>query len=208
MNISMCISNILIFLGLTNESVVVAEASIDLLKKVVAELKNPTLLELCEQIQKYIARRIAYEEAIEADSRPFRRSRLMIVGEGAAGKSSFLRALTKQPFVKEHNSTVGALVKDMLSKAGAEVGDYSNWVSADKYASENDRTLCGMIAVGTVGKVEPKVSTVTESSQIEEPTKPINAAVSIASGDTTESVSMIEVAKKESDTSNKPMLKS
>ena len=51
-------------------------------------------------------------EVNRSEVRAWRRSRLMVVGEGAAGKTSVVRALSGAAFVSDHVSTVCVDVLD------------------------------------------------------------------------------------------------
>lgn len=135
------------FFGLSSDSdtVVQVDAVNWLFTEVLTEEKSLTAALITIREHMYFR---FHEEALRQGSLPFRRSRLMIVGEGAAGKSSFLRALTDQPFICEHKSTVGMQVDDFkaeLREAGVDVVECASWKEYD-CKSEESRSL-GQAAV-------------------------------------------------------------
>ena len=64
-----------------------------------------------------------YQQALQQGGVPWRRSRLMLVGEGAAGKTSTLRSLMKQEFIEEHNST-NCLATDSIKIDRTDIQDW------------------------------------------------------------------------------------
>ena len=140
-----------------NESAALTE-SVETVLKEVKPAPDDSLYNILCSIKAW-SFKLALKEALLVDQRPLRRSRLMIVGEGAAGKTSFFRALTGQERHKQHLSTVGLDTtdysvqkkaelgddSDAVREAGVEVADYesgsSSWNPLDKDLGEADRTM-------------------------------------------------------------------
>jgi len=106
-----------------------------------------TLLDDLKDVREMVLNQ-AYADALSKGSRPLRRSRLMILGEGRAGKSSLLRALTGKPFEADLASTAGVSMSDCISvgEAGAVIGEYMRWHECDKNKLEVERTLLEQVA--------------------------------------------------------------
>ena len=76
-----------------------------------------------------------YQQALQQGGVPWRRSRFMLVGEGAAGKTITLRFLMKEEFIKEHNST-NCLETDGIKIDRADIQDWQKmqgWSSLSLY---------------------------------------------------------------------------
>ena len=114
-----------------------------------------TLLQALKAVKSRMFELVLFE-ALSVESRPLRRSRLMVVGEGAAGKTSFVRALTSQAFEDKWRSTVGLKATEYLAQrddniavreAGVEMTDFSSsgssWSLMEREPCEVDRTLRG-----------------------------------------------------------------
>jgi hypothetical protein len=95
--------------------------------------------------------------AIEEGSLEYGVSQLMVVGEGAAGKSSLIRAVTKRPFKMDWDSTVGVRKEDLTTMqetalvhdAGCDTSVVSTaeWRAIDRGGNEMDRAAVHHMAV-------------------------------------------------------------
>ena len=148
-----------------------------------------SLLDELREVRSLVLKR-ALEDALKQSSRPWHHSRFMVVGEGGAGKSSFVRSLTGKSFTAEHLSTVGIAVEDcstqmlferdeaeVMRDAGVGVQEYTNWKVGgsssgsggdNDYESELDRTLWQQAAVfANKPKAPPKRPSVLPPKNVE-----------------------------------------
>jgi hypothetical protein len=134
---------------LSRESLVAALESdfpVDILRanedKLIEFFLLPSSLDILESVEKALDHQLVpvrdriyrhnLEEAMGAETNELRRSRLLVVGQGRAGKSSFLRAIRGQAFDEVSASTVGVDVEEY------DVRDIGVSVSSDVAASTMD----------------------------------------------------------------------
>ena len=98
------------------------------------------------------------EDALQQDSCPWRRSRLMIVGEGRAGKSSTLRFLLGKPFVHDLKSTIGLSVEECRS----HVIDKSNGTTDTTSTNNNNNNSGSNNDDGSISNISGAKVTVEE----------------------------------------------
>ena len=90
-----------------------------------------------------------YKKAMQAESNELRRSRLLVVGQGRAGKSSLIRALHARPFDELSPSTVGVDVQEYnlrdvgvsvsTNLAASAVDGTTEWTAAGSEVDEAKR---------------------------------------------------------------------
>lgn len=80
----------------------------------------------------------ALEDALSSAKGPWRRSKLMVIGQGRAGKTATVRSLLGQKFLEEWNSTVGAELTQTKTRAGKGKGGWMamNQGDIEKYDNE------------------------------------------------------------------------
>ncbi|GBG24034.1 Leucine-rich repeat serine/threonine-protein kinase 2 [Hondaea fermentalgiana] len=112
------------------EALAIALESNDILKKLGILTRIGTQVKLVNDELNALS--AAAQEALEADEKVrWGRAKLMVVGKGAAGKTSTIRTLLGQPYNPDHDSTIGVDLKLMRTRdweerkhvGGADLGE-------------------------------------------------------------------------------------